>query len=133
MRLAGRLKLGFYPMPTGEAERLRACLDRPNPFSALDPCAGDGAAFVHLLQGKPANIYGIELDSGRAEEARARGLQLVHGSTFDVHCAAESFSLLYLNPPYDYEAGGAGRDCTGLRLACSPPRNAVRLDGGVAL
>lgn len=108
MRLAGRLKLGFYPLPEREAERLRACLDCPHLFSALDPCAGDGAAFVHLLAGKPARIYGIELDSGRAQEARARGFELVHGSTFEVRCAAESFSLLYLNPPYDYEAGESG-------------------------
>jgi hypothetical protein len=108
MRLAGRLKLGFYPLPAREAERLGACLDCPDPFSALDPCAGDGAAFVHLLKGKPASVYGIELDSGRAQEARARGLQLVHGSTFEVRCAAECFSLLYLNPPYDYETGESG-------------------------
>lgn len=108
MRLAGRMKLGFYPLPEREAERLCACLDCPYPFSALDPCAGDGAAFMHLLQGKTASVYGIELDSGRAQEARVRGLQLVHGSTFDVRCAAESFSLLYLNPPYDYEAGESG-------------------------
>ena len=82
MRLAGRMKLGFYPLPEREAERLCACLDCPYPFSALDPCAGDGAAFMHLLQGKTASVYGIELDSGRAQEARVRGLQLVHGSTF---------------------------------------------------
>jgi hypothetical protein len=108
MRLAGRLKLGFYPLPSPEAERLSACLDCPHPFSALDPCAGDGAAFVRLLAGKPATLHGIELDSGRAQEARAHGLHLVHGSAFEVRCAAESFSLLYLNPPYDYEAGESG-------------------------
>lgn len=108
MRLAGRMKLGFYPLPEREAERLRACLDCPHPFSALDPCAGEGTALAHLLKGKTASAYGIELDSDRAAEARARGLQLVHSSTFDVRCAAESFSLLYLNPPYDYESGESG-------------------------
>lgn len=108
MRLAGRLKLGFYPLPEREAERLGACLDGPYPFSALDPCAGDGIAFERLLEGKPATAYGVELDAGRTQEARARRLAMVHGSLFDVRCTAESFSLLYLNPPYDYEAGESG-------------------------
>ncbi len=108
MRLAGRLKLGFYPLPPAEAERLRACLDCPHPFSALDPCVGDGAAFSRLLDDKPALAYGIELDADRFQQAKGRGVQVVHSSAFDVRCAQDSFSLLYLNPPYDFEAGESG-------------------------
>jgi hypothetical protein len=31
--------------------------------------------------------------------------EVIHGSAFDVHCPVESVSLLYLNPPYDFEWG----------------------------
>jgi len=40
MRLAGRLKLGFYPLPTKEAQRIRACLQYLGEFAALDPVLG---------------------------------------------------------------------------------------------
>jgi hypothetical protein len=47
--------------------------------------------------------YGIELDAYRAEQARAIAHEVIHGSAFDVHCPVQSFSLLYLNPPFDFE------------------------------
>ncbi len=50
MRLAGRLKRGFYPLPVKEIKRIRLRLQYPDAFAALDPCVGDGAAFSQLLQ-----------------------------------------------------------------------------------
>ncbi len=29
--------------------------------------------------------------------------EVIHGNCFDVQCPVESFSLIYLNPPYDFE------------------------------
>jgi len=49
--------------------------------------------------------YGIELEAGRAELARSKGIDVIHGNCFDVQCPVESFSLIYLNPPYDFEIG----------------------------
>jgi hypothetical protein len=49
--------------------------------------------------------YGIELDAYRAEQAGSVIHEIVQGSTFDVHCPAESLSCIYLNPPYDFECG----------------------------
>lgn len=43
MRPHGQLKLGFFPLPVVEAQRLRDWLTFAERFSALDPCAGDGA------------------------------------------------------------------------------------------
>jgi hypothetical protein len=43
------------------------------------------------------------LDAFRAEEAAKTADQSVQGNCFDVHCAVESFSVLFLNPPYDHE------------------------------
>ena len=106
MRLAGRERLGFYPLPILEAVRIRRFLRFPDhQCSALDPCIGDGAAFAAITSDKKVSRYGIELDSGRAEQARATGVAVIHGNCFDVQCPVESFSLIYLNPPYDFEIG----------------------------
>lgn len=37
MRPHGQLKLGFFPLPAAEAERLKNWLTFPERFSALDP------------------------------------------------------------------------------------------------
>jgi hypothetical protein len=75
MRPHGKTKLGFFPLPVSEAERLRRCLTFPSEFSALDPCVGDGVAFMHLLDGTHVRRYGIEIDAHRAEQARVLGIE----------------------------------------------------------
>jgi hypothetical protein len=105
MRPPGKLKLGFFPLPVAEAARLKNFLAFASQFSALDPCVGDGVAFSHLLHGAPAHRYGIEIDANRAEQARALGIETVQADMMDVRCPPEAVSLLYLNPPYDWESG----------------------------
>lgn len=106
MRLEGKVKLGFYPLPVAEAARIRRFLRYPgNTCAAIDPCIGDGAAFAEITREAAVFRYGIELDAYRAEQARAMAHEVIHGSVFDVHCPVESVSLLYLNPPFDFEWG----------------------------
>ena len=105
MRPQGQTKLGFFPLPIAEAKRLKNWLSFPDRFSGLDPCVGDGVAFAHLLQSVDCNRYGIEVDANRAEKAQALGIETLRANTMDIRCPAESVSLLYLNPPYDWEAG----------------------------
>ncbi len=88
-----------------EAERLKHCLTFASAFWALDPCVGDGVTFNRLLDGVTAHRYGIEIDANRAEQATALGIETLQANTMDVRCAAEAVSLLYLNPPYDWECG----------------------------
>ncbi len=46
LRFEGKTRLGFYPLPLSEAERIRRFLLFPDqPSSAIDPCVGDGVAF----------------------------------------------------------------------------------------
>jgi hypothetical protein len=105
MRLAGRLKLGFYPLPVREAERIRCRLQHSEEFAALDPCVGDGVAFKRLIEVSQAHAYGIEIDAYRAEQAAQLGIQVIQANALTVRCPVESISLLYLNPPYDFEVG----------------------------
>jgi len=93
MRAHGQTKLGFYPLPPAEANRLRSWLNFQEPFSTLDPCAGVGVAFVHLLRNAPARRYGIEIDAYRAEQARTLEIETLQANTMDVRCPADSLSF----------------------------------------
>lgn len=106
MRLAGRERLGFYPLPIAEAKRIRTFLQFPEQVcSALDPCIGEGVAFAEVTRDATTRRYGIELEAQRAALARSLADEVIHGNCFDVQCPVESFSLIYLNPPYDFEIG----------------------------
>ena len=108
MRFQGKSRLGFYPLPLSEAQRIRRFLWFPDaPSSAIDPCVGDGVAFEAITSGAEVLRYGIELDAYRAEQARQRIPNIVQGNTLEVQCPVECFGLLYLNPPYDWTLGPA--------------------------
>jgi len=106
MRTRAKLKLGYYPLDQTEARRIRRHLQFPeDSASVLDPCAGTGAALLALSEGAAAIRYGVELDSHRADEAHDVLDAVIQGSAFDTHARVESFSFVYLNPPYDFEIG----------------------------
>jgi tRNA1(Val) A37 N6-methylase TrmN6 len=98
-----RLKMCYYPLPPTEAQNIRSLLTFSGSCSVVDPCAGKGTALNLITAGAPVIRFGVELDTGRAEEAAASGIRMIQGNTFDAQSKAESFSLLYLNPPYDSE------------------------------
>jgi hypothetical protein len=105
LRLAARLKWGYYPLPSEHGPRIRARLVFPeSTIYALDP-GGTGAALKAITDKANATLYGVELDADRAEAAGAAGLKMIQGNAFDVRARVERLSLLYLNPPYDFEVG----------------------------
>src|ERR1039458_2979228 len=108
MRWSGRIRMGYFPLPLSEAQRIRKFLLSPDrPSSALDPWVGDGRAFEAITNGADVFRYGIELDAYRAEQARQRIPNIVQGNTLEVQCPVECLGLLYLNPPYDWTLGPA--------------------------
>ncbi len=83
----------------------------------VDPCAGDGAAIAELRKRwfpkgeRDASIYAVEFEEQRAKDQRLR-LSLSSASRdVSLHCDAfhlditpqDGASLLYLNPPYDFD------------------------------
>ena len=108
MRFQGKSRLGFYPLPLCEAQRIRQYLLFPGASAtAIDPCVGDGVAFEVITSGAEVVRYGIELDAYRAEQARQRIPNILQGNALEVQCPVASFGLLYLNPPYDWTMGPA--------------------------
>jgi predicted RNA methylase len=108
-RLAAKARCNYYPLPDREAELIRSCLSFPDqPFSALDPCAGEGRAMAITTGSSQAVTYGIELDSYRAEAAAKVLDEVVQGDALSAHARVESFGLIYANPPFDAEFGESG-------------------------
>jgi hypothetical protein len=105
---------GFYPAPP-EAVAHAATFLRPpvrEPFAILDPCAGEGAAIRQLgdLLGCPQEMtFAIELDDSRADKVRAtlpEAKVLAPASFFGCRASLNSFSFIWLNPPFDHGYGG---------------------------
>jgi hypothetical protein len=107
-RNSSRLKMGFFPLPEEEARRISSLLSFSGLCSVVDPCAGKGAALNLITAAAPVVRFGVELDTARAEEAASSGIRMIQGNSFDAQARVESFSLLYLNPPYDSEIDLAG-------------------------
>ena len=105
MRNVARLKMGYYPLPVTEGVKLRSLLSFSGPASVIDPCVGQGTALHLITSDAQIRRFGVELDAERTRIASANGIETIQGNAFDAVARPESFSLLYLNPPYDSEIG----------------------------
>ena len=105
---------GFYPAPSEAVAFAGTFLHSPpnQPFAILDPCAGEGAAIRQLgeMLGCPqARTFAIELDDSRADQVRAtlpEAQVLAPANFFGCRASLNSFSFIWLNPPFDSGYGG---------------------------
>lgn len=99
--------MGYYPTPLSVVNVSRTYLKFPeSPFTILDPCVGEGMALEELAAYSPAVTYGVEPDEKRGPLAESRVRHVAVGSGIEnMRISHESVSLLFLNPPYDSEAG----------------------------
>jgi hypothetical protein len=112
-RFKSQQKMGFYPLPPQLVPAIAEYLAVPDPENTMfvDPCAGEGEA-LKLLGGAfgVTHLYANELDESRADACRSAGLTVACGDAVSELKANENhFSLLYVNPPYDFEGEGEGR------------------------
>ena len=105
MRLEAQAKAGYYPTPPRVTDQIAAYLTYADDerTHALDPCAGTGEALAQLVRKTEVETHGIELSADRAIEAVQQLDHAWHADAGDMDIAPDSFSLLFLNPPYDYE------------------------------
>ena len=114
MRLAAQMRGGFYPASDKAVVHAATYLRPPQrgQFAILDPCAGEGAAIKQLgeLLGCPRPMtYAIELDDSRADTLRSAlpdARILAPASFFGCRATLNSFSFIWLNPPFDDSYGG---------------------------
>lgn len=123
-RLASRAIAGYYPLPEHLAPRIARLVEfrggdaYGDLNTVFDPCAGDGAALLGMLDvWRPEHSFrkfaraGIEMEQNRARLLASRLLkrdrnradlphQALHADAFTVE-ARGGANLLYLNPPYD--------------------------------
>ena len=123
MRLAAQAKGGFYPTPDKVVDMIATLIDTPRlsyysrgkTLRILDPCCGAGEAVAQLAEclGRPNTVhietFGVELHKDRAEEAKVWLDHALASDLFRTSMANGSFGLLYLNPPYDWDAGDEKR------------------------
>jgi hypothetical protein len=124
MRLAAQMRGGFYPAPTDAIAHAATFLRPPRePWTICDPCAGEGAAIKQLsdLLGCPQSlIYAIELDDSRAVKVRDtfhEAQVLAPASFFGCRSSPNSFSMIYLNPPFDDNYAGGRMEIQFLQTA----------------
>ena len=111
MRIAAIEKLGFYATPPRTRELIADWLGLDGDFArALDPTAGDGGPLAYLADvlcppGKTLETYGVEIQPDRAAEARECLDHVLATGWENTLVSPNAFSLLYLNPPYDWDPG----------------------------
>ena len=112
MRLEGQAKGGYYPTPEPVVRMIAsyvACR-RGDVFRMIDPCCGKGDALAFFQAqmkdwfGAKTKSYGVELNRDHAEDASAKLDEVLHADLFSTSIANDAFDILYLNPPYDYDA-----------------------------
>lgn len=104
MRLAAQAKMGYYPTPPLVFSLISGIVIRncPGRIRVLDPCAGEGTALKEICEFLECESYGIELDTHRGGIAKKKLTQCLITDYENTRISNQAFSLLYLNPPYDW-------------------------------
>ena len=119
MRLAAAAKAGFYPASPVAIEGILKHLylaDESKHHTIIDPCCGEGLAINQIAEGlgvPQSWVYAVELDLGRTKAANANmpEAQVLGPASFmGTQISGYSFSLAYVNPPFDSELGGGRRE-----------------------
>jgi len=115
---------GYYPTDDESVRRIGLLLKPASgTIRYLDPCAGGGLALAQLsasLECEHSETYAVEYDKTRADTARTLVDRCLQSDLMDTVITAQSFSCLFLNPPYgvlprgeynnfSYEAKGTPR------------------------
>jgi len=106
MRLEAQAKAGFYPTPPDVVDIIRTWVGEKMPGARrlLDPCCGTGEPAAQIAAAAGCDAYGIEINTERAQAAKRILTKIVAGDLFSVRARPGAFSILYLNPPYDFDA-----------------------------
>lgn len=92
--------LQYYATPQAVIDRLLEDVAyRMKGASVLEPSCGDGRIMVAAKAAGAAKLLGIEVDPGRAEVARAKGLPVMTANFLETEPTPE-FDFVLMNPPF---------------------------------
>jgi len=126
MRLAGTAKAGFYPLPEMMIPPILSTISRMNgerTSKILDPGCGEGVALTGIARGANLLPFGCELHEQRASYA-ADAVKVIENTTSasvinddyrNIRTERKSFTVLYLNPPYDFDKESGREEYTWLK------------------
>ena len=122
MRLAGQAKGGYYPTPPRVTEYIGTVMrpdnrdhDATQVIRIFDPCCGPGEALADLAESirqktrNPVHTYGVELHHERSLEAAGQLDFTLSSDIFNTSITNNTFGAMFLNPPYDQDAGPEDR------------------------
>lgn len=92
--------LQYYPTPQKVIDQIFKRMEFSKDDRVLEPSCGDGRIMQAVIAlNKTARVQGIEVDPGRANEARGKGLQVQVANFLEVQ-PAPIFDKIIMNPPF---------------------------------
>jgi predicted RNA methylase len=121
MRLEAQAKAGFYPTPLKVVEIIQTWIGEKNTGlrRLLDPCCGTGEPAARIAAAAGCDAYGVEINTERVQVAKKVLTKVVAGNLFSVRARPGAFSILYLNPPYDFDADDGRTELSFLKHTLS--------------
>lgn len=109
-RLASQANLQYVPTQDRIRKTIKSYLEFPlNGTTCLDPCCGPGDALLEICPDGNF-LFGMELHTGRALEAKQKPFVQVLAGPFENSIISNRvFGFAFVNPPYDWVAGGGMR------------------------
>lgn len=110
--IGNKIRAGFFAMPELQGEYVKQLLEFTGDCSIFDPTAGEGAVLAQIARGQEVKVktYGVELDKSRAEKASQVLDYSINAPIESMVISNDVFSLLWLNPPYDFSIKGMEDD-----------------------
>ncbi|MDY0191017.1 MAG: DUF4942 domain-containing protein [Desulfuromonas sp.] len=90
--------LQFYPTPRAAIDHILARVHLPANARILEPSCGDGALLDAMNNGD-RDLFGIEYDAGRAQQARGKGHKVLTANFLEVE-PQPVYDRVVMNPPF---------------------------------
>jgi tRNA1(Val) A37 N6-methylase TrmN6 len=99
------VKMGHFPTTREDAKYIGSHILTHNHFTIIDPCCGNGEALFTIAteigwEGWDGSTLGIEIEEKRAEKAKENLSATISEDFFNLQIEKNSFSAVFLNPPY---------------------------------
>ncbi|MEM3264931.1 MAG: DUF6094 domain-containing protein, partial [Thermoplasmata archaeon] len=93
-RLASQAKMGFYPTPIEELDRLMGYFKNIESKTVLDPCFGDSRV-LKAFKALGCSTYGVELNETRFNNREGVDVAINADALMEIVVNKNSFDILF--------------------------------------